>query len=116
MITGIFSRAALFLVCAGACGNACAMQELAGSGGAGHRFIYAVFMAQAGEKLNNPKLVDLSKEMADIAKLWRHFSILGAKNCKYRGGVETSFVELSKILGVLADRDHDLFKRMKKVI
>jgi len=91
------------------------MQELAGSGGAGHRFIYAVFLREAGEQLEKPKLIEISKKMTETANLWRHFSILGAKNCKFRGGIETSFEELAKILCDIADREDDIFKQLKMV-
>jgi hypothetical protein len=53
--------------------------------------------------------------MGETANLWRHFSIMGAKNCKYRGGVETSYAELSKLLSEIADREENIFKQLKKV-
>jgi len=56
------------------------------------------FLKEAAELLNNHELDNLSKEMGETANLWRHFSSIGAKNCKYRGGIESSYEELSKIL------------------
>lgn len=91
------------------------MQEEIGTGGAGFRFMFAAFLAEAGEQLNKPQISDLSKKMGETANLWRHFSILGAKNCKFRGGIETSFTELSKLLSEIADREQNIFKELKKV-
>jgi hypothetical protein len=91
------------------------MQEEVGTGGAGFRFMFAAFLSEFGEQLNNSQLIEYSKKMGETANLWRHFSILGAKNCKYRGGVETSYFELSKILAELADREENIFKQLKKV-
>jgi hypothetical protein len=91
------------------------MQEEIGTGGAGFRFLYTAFLAEAAEQLDKPQLIDFSKKMGETANLWRHFAVLGAKNCKYRGGIETSFLELSKILSELADREENIFKELKKV-
>jgi hypothetical protein len=91
------------------------MQEEVGTGGAGFRFMYAAFLAEAAEKLDKPQLIDFSKKMGETANIWRQFSIMGAKNCKYRGGVETSYTELSKLLAEIAEREENIFKQLKKV-
>jgi hypothetical protein len=89
--------------------------EEAGTGGAGFRYIYGSFLKEAGEMLDNYKLFALSKEMGETANLWRHFSALGAKNCKSRGGIETSYNELSKLLIELAKKENNIFKQLKSV-
>jgi hypothetical protein len=91
------------------------MLEEAGTGGAGFRFIYGAFLKEAGELLNNHKLYDLSKEMGETANLWRHFSSLGAKNCKARNNFDTSYDELSKVLIELSKREKNIFKQLKLV-
>jgi len=91
------------------------MLEEAGSGGAGFRFIYGSFLKEAAELLNNHELDNLSKEMGETANLWRHFSSIGAKNCKYRGGIESSYEELSKILIELSAKEKNIFRQLKKV-
>ena len=42
------------------------MQEEIGTGGGGFRFIYAAFLQEASEILNNEELKELSKEMTKI--------------------------------------------------
>ena len=91
------------------------MLEEAGTGGAGFRFIYGSFLKEAGEKLDNHKLSDLSKEMGETANLWRHFAVLGAKNCKSRGGIDTSYDELSKLLFELANKEKNIYKQLESV-
>jgi hypothetical protein len=91
------------------------LMEEAGTGGAGFRYIYGAFLKEAGELLDNQKLLDLSKEMGETANLWRQFAVMGAKNCKARGGIETSFEELSKVLIELSKREKNIFKQLKSV-
>jgi len=91
------------------------MLEEAGTGGAGFRFIYGAFLKEAGEKLDNHKLYDLSKEMGETANLWRYFASIGAKNCKSRGGIDTSYEELSKLLIEIAKKERNIFNQLKSV-
>lgn len=91
------------------------MLEEAGTGGAGFRFIYGAFLKEAGEKLDNTKLYDLSKEMGETANLWRHFAALGAKNCKAKGGVVTPYEELSKLLIEISKKEKNVFTQLKSL-
>lgn len=89
------------------------MLEEAGTGGAGFRFIYGAFLKEAAEKLDNHKLDDIANEMGETANLWRHFSALGAKNCKSRGDIGTSYEELSKMLIEISKQEHSIFKQLQ---
>ena len=74
------------------------MLEAVGTGGAGFRFIYAAFLQEAAEKLNNDELFSVSEEMTEIGDSWRKFSILAGRICKNRGKEKIYFKNLSEIL------------------
>ncbi|MDR0228214.1 MAG: BtrH N-terminal domain-containing protein [Flavobacteriaceae bacterium] len=92
------------------------MQEEIGTGGGGFRFIYAAFLQEAAEKINNPNLLTLSKEMTDIGDGWRDFAVNAARVYKKRKNGEDVYIALSKELMVLADREEQFFKKLKKAI
>ena len=91
------------------------MFDEAGTGGAGFRYIYGSFLKEAGEVLNNHALYDISKDMGEVANLWRHFAIIGSKNCSETGGINTPYPELSKVLIELGKKEKNIFKQLKSV-
>ena len=48
--------------------------EEIGTGGAGYRYMYGIFLHEAADLLNNPKLKEYSIEMTHIGDLWRELS------------------------------------------
>ncbi|MGL4583852.1 MAG: BtrH N-terminal domain-containing protein [Flavobacterium sp.] len=92
------------------------MQEEIGTGGGGFRFIYAAFLQEAGHKIGNTALEDLSKEMTEIGDSWRDFAVNAARVYKKRSNTEDVYTALSKELMTLADREEVFFKKLKKAI
>src|SRR5690625_7152786 len=62
------------------------MQEEIGTGGAGFRFIYASFLQEAAQLLNDPALERASESMTDVGDSWRNFALAVAKECKQQIG------------------------------
>ncbi|KUF44691.1 Butirosin biosynthesis protein H, N-terminal [Myroides marinus] len=92
------------------------MQEEIGTGGGGFRFIYAAFLQEAGNKIGNTRLIDLSKEMTTIGDSWRDFAVNAARVYKKRKNGEDVYIALSKELMSLADREEQFFKKLKRAI
>ncbi|MDM1348254.1 BtrH N-terminal domain-containing protein [Myroides marinus] len=92
------------------------MQEEIGTGGGGFRFIYAAFLQEAGNKIGNTRLIDLSKEMTAIGDSWRDFAVNAARVYKKRKNGEDVYIALSKELMSLADREEQFFKKLKRAI
>ncbi len=92
------------------------MQEEIGTGGGGFRFIYAAFLQEAGNKIGNTRLIDLSKEMTTIGDSWRDFAVNAARVYKKRKNGEDVYIALSKELKSLADREEQFFKKLKRAI
>src|SRR5690625_7718980 len=63
-------------------GHIVRMQEEIGTGGAGFRFIYASFLQEAAQLLNEPELERASESMTEVGDSWRNFALAVAKECK----------------------------------
>lgn len=63
-------------------GHIVRMQEEIGTGGAGFRFIYASFLQEAANKLDDQVLAEASENMTAVGDGWREFALLVAKQCK----------------------------------
>jgi len=96
-------------------GQVIRMLEEIGTGGAGFRFIYAAFLQESAEILDQPWLNDLSREMTTIGDQWREFAVMAARCFKNRDKGLTSYDQLADILLDIADREEKVFKQLRKV-
>jgi hypothetical protein len=96
-------------------GQVIRMLEEIGTGGAGFRFIYAAFLQESAEILDQPWLNDLSREMTTIGDQWREFAVLAARCFKNRDKGLTSYDQLADILLDIADREEKVFTQLRKV-
>lgn len=92
------------------------MQEEIGTGGGGFRYIYSAFLQEAGKKINNPQLLELSEEMTKIGDLWRDFAVEASRVYKKRSNQEDVYKKLSDDLLHLADLEEAFFKKLKKAV
>lgn len=92
------------------------MQEEIGTGGGGFRFIYAAFLQEASKKINKPILNEFATEMTVIGDAWRDFAVNAARVYKKRKNGEEVYLHLSNELKVLADKEEQFFKKLKKVL
>ncbi len=92
------------------------MQEEIGTGGGGFRFIYAAFLQEAAEILENPKLLDLSKEMTDIGDLWRDFALEASRLYKNRSKETDAYNKIADKLDTIALLEKTFFLKLKKAI
>ncbi|MCG5529933.1 BtrH N-terminal domain-containing protein [Halorhodospira halochloris] len=83
-------------------GHIIRMQEEIGTGGGGFRFMYAAFLQQAAEMLQDEKLDQISKKMIDAGDQWRRFALAGAEFCRGResSGLEVVASELNNCADV----------------
>jgi hypothetical protein len=96
-------------------GNLIRMQEEIGTGGAGFRFIYAAFLDQAGQKLNNDKLIDLSKQLTKSGDKLRDFAYYAGRVCKNRKSDTKTFAELGDILEECSQQEQAIFNELYEV-
>ena len=92
------------------------MQEEIGTGGGGFRYIYAAFLQEASQVLQNDKLMDLSKEMTSIGDAWRDFAVDASRIYKKRNSESNGYEDVSIQLEALADKEEAFFKTLRKTV
>ncbi len=97
-------------------GHIIRMQEEIGTGGGGFRFIYAAFLQEAAELLENDQLIGLSQRCTEVGDLWREFALIAARVCKGRVAISDSFDELAQLLRQCAAEEEILFKQLQAAI
>jgi hypothetical protein len=89
------------------------MQEEIGTGGAGFRFLYAAFLQEASEKLNNDALNNTSIQMTKVGDKWREFAVIASRICKGRQKSET-YDQLADFLLEIADDEKQVYLAIEK--
>lgn len=97
-------------------GHIIRMQEEIGTGGGGFRFIYAAFLQEAAELLDNDMLADLSTRCTEVGDLWREFALIASRVCKGRAAVQDSFDDLAGLLRQCAAQEELLFNDLQRAI
>jgi hypothetical protein len=92
------------------------MQEEIGTGGGGFRYIYAAFLQESGQILNNNNLLELSKDMTVIGDLWRDFAVDASRIYKNRSAKSDAYNNIASQLECIADKEKTFFKALKKAI
>ena len=92
------------------------MNEEIGTGGAGFRFIYAAFLQEASDLMNEPILREFSNEMTSIGDMWRDFSYNAARLFKKRDPESITYDQLADKLILIADREEQLFTGLEKLM
>lgn len=92
------------------------MLEEIGTGGAGFRFIYAAFLKEAGDTLQNDALLQASEKMVQAGDTWREFAYMAAKNFKRNKQINANdFDPLADKLLEIADLEEKTFRQLKKL-
>ena len=86
------------------------MQEEIGTGGAGFRYMYAAFLQEAADCLENDHFRKLSDRMTAIGDRWREFALIGSRTCKNRAGESETYPAMSAILRDCADKEAGLYR------
>ena len=88
-----------------------AIEEI-GTGGGGYRYMYGIFLHEAAEMLNEPKLEAYSVEMTHIGDLWRYFSLECVRKFKNRS--KESFDDLANRVMEIATAEKKFFTALNK--
>lgn len=92
-------------------GNIVRMQEEIGTGGAGFRFMYASFLAEAAGLLNEEQLGAAAESMTEVGDLWREFALLAAQSCKATEAINTE--KLAQHLDLCASKEKEVWAALK---
>ena len=91
------------------------MLEEIGTGGAGFRFIYAAFLQESAEKLNQPLLNETSAEMTSIGDAWRNFAVQAARCFKNRDNGSVTYDALADQLMDIANKEEKVFSTLRTI-
>lgn len=91
------------------------MQEEIGTGGGGFRFIYAAFLEQAQEYIQNDQLATISDLMTKAGDLWRDSAVQMAGIYKGRLTEQSDFNNSAAILDEIASVEKEAFTRLSKL-
>jgi hypothetical protein len=89
------------------------MLEEIGTGGAGFRFIYAAFLQECAEKLNQPLLNETSVKMTAIGDAWRNFAWQAARCFKNRDKGSITYDALADLLMDIAGQEEEVFSQLR---
>lgn len=87
--------------------------ERAGTGGAGYRYLYADFLKEAAPLFQNVEMEACATKMAEIAEMWRRFSL----DCRrYLKKDEVTLNKMADLLDEISARECAVFHRIKEEI
>lgn len=92
-------------------GNIIRIQEEAGTGGAGFRYMYAAFLQQAAKILQQDQLYKTSEKLTQVGDTWREFGLNAGRILKGRSADQNgTFNIINDILLDIADREKEIFQ------
>lgn len=96
-------------------GHIVRMQEEIGTGGGGFRFLYAAFLEQAAELLEEGELLKISDEFVKSGDLWRSAAIDMAGVYKGKNSEQSHFLEISEKLVNISEVEKSAFQKLSKL-
>lgn len=93
-------------------GHIIRMQEEIGTGGAGFRYIYASFLQESAELIDNPILSEASKMMTATGDAWREFALLIAKSIRAKNKNRIDYDAIAEKLEAVAAQEADVYKKL----
>lgn len=92
------------------------MQEEIGTGGGGFRFIFASFLEQANNYIENDKLLEIAQDFTKSGDLWRTSAIQMGRI--YKGRINNSLQDFnvcSDLLYQISDLEKQAFRKLDKL-
>jgi hypothetical protein len=95
-------------------GHVVRMQEEIGTGGGGFRFMYAAFLQQSADILQDDLLRDCARELTKAGDTWREFAVMAARVCKDRARPEDTYPAMAGNIRGCADLEEKVFAELRK--
>ncbi len=97
-------------------GHIVRMQEEIGTGGAGFRYIYASYLQESSQILNNQKLQEASVMMTEVGDEWRNFALMCAKAIRLKKSETVDFDKISQKLLSIAEQEVLVYKSLLEAV
>jgi hypothetical protein len=91
------------------------MQEEIGTGGGGFRFLYAAFLEQAADHLQDDRLMSISDQFTKAGDLWRSSAVQMAGIYKGRLTEQKDFDNTAEIMTEISAIEYNAFKQLAKL-
>jgi hypothetical protein len=91
------------------------MQEEIGTGGGGFRFLYAAFLEQAADHLQDDRLMSISDQFTKAGDLWRSSAVQMAGIYKGRLTEQKDFDNTAEIMTEISAVEYNAFKQLAKL-
>lgn len=94
-------------------GHVVRMQEEIGTGGGGFRFMYAAFLQECAEELQDRSFVECASSLTAAGDNWRQFAVMAARICKDRLRQGDSYQALAEQLRECARLEERVFRQLR---
>jgi hypothetical protein len=93
-------------------GHVVRMQEEIGTGGGGFRFMYAAFLQESAEELQEPFLRDCASLLTTAGDSWRQFAVMAARVCKDRTRNGDTYTAMAEQIRESAELEKKVFGKL----
>ena len=91
------------------------MQEEIGTGGGGFRFLYAAFLEQAADYLQEDRLMPIADQITKTGDLWRTSAVQMAGIYKGRLTEQKDYDDCADIMSEISKIEYEAFKQLAKL-
>ncbi len=95
-------------------GHVVRMQEEIGTGGGGFRFMYAAFLQESAEELQEPSLLDYATLLTAAGDRWRKFAVMAARICKKRAQPGDSYKAMAVQIRECGALEEKFFRQLEQ--
>lgn len=95
-------------------GHVVRMQEEIGTGGGGFRFMYAAFLQESAEVMQEHRLHDCASSLTAAGDTWREFAAIAARICKDRARPDDSYAAMAACIDRCAALEKKVFAELQK--
>ena len=95
-------------------GHVVRMQEEIGTGGGGFRFMYAAFLQESAEVMQERRLHDCAASLTGAGDTWREFAAMAARICKDRALPDDSYASMAACINRGAAMEEKVFTELQQ--
>ena len=93
-------------------GHVVRMQEEIGTGGGGFRFMYAAFLQESADEMQDQTLRDCATSLTRSGDNWRQFAVMAARVCKDRARPGDTYTAMAEQIRECAEKEENVFQEL----
>lgn len=93
-------------------GHVVRMQEEIGTGGGGFRFMYAAFLQESEDEMQDQTLRDCASSLTIAGDNWRQFAVMAARVCKDRARPGDTYAAMAEQIRECAEKEENVFQEL----